>query len=52
MTAEADKTTLIRRVSLDLTGTLPTATAVREFLNDKSKDKRAKKIEELMNTSS
>ncbi|MBS0210519.1 MAG: DUF1549 domain-containing protein [Planctomycetes bacterium] len=38
----------IRRVTLDITGQLPTATEVTEFLADKSSDKRAKKIDELL----
>ncbi|MBI1902046.1 MAG: DUF1553 domain-containing protein [Planctomycetia bacterium] len=37
----------LRRVSLDLTGTLPTAGEIEAFLADKSPDKRAKKVEEL-----
>lgn len=40
----------LRRVSLDLSGTLPTASEVREFLNDSSPDKRSKKIDALMQT--
>ncbi len=40
----------LRRVSLDLTATLPTPDEVRAFLADKSPDKRAKKIEALMKT--
>ena len=40
----------LRRVSLDLTGTLPTADQVAEFLADKSPNKRAEKIETLLNT--
>ena len=40
----------LRRVSLDLTATPPTPVEVRAFLADKSPDKRAKKIEELLKT--
>ncbi len=38
----------LRRVSLDLTGTLPTAGEVVKFLGDKSPDKRHKKVDELL----
>ena len=38
----------LRRVSLDLTGTLPTATEAQAFLADSSPDKRARKIDELL----
>jgi len=38
----------LRRVSLDITGTLPLAEDVTAFLADKSADKRAKKIDELL----
>ncbi len=38
----------LRRVSLDMTGTLPRPDEVVAFLNDKSADKRAKKIDELL----
>jgi hypothetical protein len=38
----------IRRVSLDLTGLPPTSTRVREFLADKSPDKRGRAIDELL----
>jgi hypothetical protein len=38
----------LRRVSLDLTGTLPAADEVVKFLADKSPDKRHKKIDELL----
>lgn len=40
----------LRRVSLDLTGTLPTADEVREFLADDSPNKRSRKIDELLKT--
>ncbi|QDU40721.1 hypothetical protein Mal4_50810 [Maioricimonas rarisocia] len=40
----------LRRVSLDLAGTLPTAGDVRAFLSDQSPDKRARKVEELLAT--
>jgi hypothetical protein len=40
----------LRRVSLDLTGTLPSAADVEQFLNDPSATKRADKIEQLMQT--
>jgi hypothetical protein len=38
----------LRRVSLDLTGSLPAADEVVAFLADKSSDKRHKKIDELL----
>jgi hypothetical protein len=38
----------IRRVSLDLTGVLPSAGAVRAFLADTSNDKRARLVEDLL----
>jgi hypothetical protein len=40
----------LRRVSLDLTATLPTPGEVQSFLHDEAPDKRAKKIEELLKT--
>jgi hypothetical protein len=40
----------LRRVSLDLTGTLPSAEEVEKFLADPSPSKRAERIEELMKT--
>jgi hypothetical protein len=40
----------LRRVSLDLTGTLPTAADVEQFLADASPTKRADKIEQLLKT--
>jgi hypothetical protein len=44
----ADDATFLRRVSLDLSGELPTPAEVRAFLADKSPDKRTKKIDELL----
>ncbi|MES2788722.1 MAG: DUF1549 and DUF1553 domain-containing protein [Planctomycetota bacterium] len=38
----------LRRVSLDMTGTLPAPAEVESFLADTSADKRAKKIDELL----
>jgi hypothetical protein len=38
----------LRRVTLDTIGSLPTPEQVRAFLADKSKDKREKKIDELL----
>lgn len=38
----------LRRVSIDVTGTLPTPQEVETFLADRSKDKRQRKIDELL----
>lgn len=43
-----DDATFLRRVSLDVTGALPTPDEVRAFLNDTASDKRARKIDELL----
>jgi hypothetical protein len=40
----------LRRVTLDITGTLPTAAEVEQFLADDSQTKRADKIEQLLKT--
>ena len=40
----------IRRASLDVTGTLPTPAEVKNFVADKSPDKRAKLIDRLLET--
>jgi hypothetical protein len=44
----ADDSTFLRRLSLDVTGELPTPAEVRAFLADKSPDKRTRKIDELL----
>ncbi|MBI3468032.1 MAG: DUF1549 domain-containing protein [Planctomycetes bacterium] len=44
----ADDTEFLRRVSLDITGTLPSPQEITAFLDDKAPDKRAKKIDELL----
>lgn len=38
----------LRRVSLDVTGTLPTPKEIRKFLADTNADKRSRKIDELL----
>jgi hypothetical protein len=43
-----DDATFLRRATLDVTGELPTPDEVRAFLADTAKDKRAKKIDELL----
>ena len=45
---EADKTTLIRRVSLDLTGLPPTPADVDNFLSDKSSDAYEHVVDHLL----
>src|SRR3954447_21446218 len=44
----ADDATFLRRVHLDLTGTIPTADEAKTFLEDTSKDRRDKLIERLL----
>src|SRR5436190_23374882 len=46
----ADDATFLRRVSLDLIGKLPNPKEVEEFLADRRPDKRARKIEQLLNS--
>jgi hypothetical protein len=48
--AVCDDADFLRRVSLDITGTLPTAGEVKQFLADHSPDKRERKIDELLAT--
>lgn len=43
-----DDATFLRRVSLDVAGALPEPEEVRAFLTDTNPDKRAKKIDELL----
>ena len=45
---EADRVTLIRRVSLDLTGLPPTEKEVTDFMNDKSADAYEKVVDRLL----
>jgi hypothetical protein len=45
---EADRATLIRRVTLDLTGLLPTPDEVRAFVNDKSSDAYERLVDRLL----
>lgn len=44
----ADKTTLLRRVALDLTGIPPTPAEIRAFLADKSPDAYSKAVDRLL----
>ncbi len=46
--AEADRATLIRRVTLDLIGLLPSPGDVREFADDKSPDAYEKLVDKLL----
>src|SRR5947208_12763404 len=46
----ADDATFLRRVSLDLTGKLPSPKEVEEFLADRRPDKRARKIDQLLSS--
>lgn len=46
--APASDEAFFRRVTLDLTGTVPRPNAVRSFLDDKAKDKRARAIDKLL----
>ncbi len=46
--AICDDTTFLRRATLDLAGRLPTAAEARSFSAEKKQDKRAQKIDELL----
>lgn len=50
LNGEADKTTLLRRVTLDLTGLPPMPAEVDNFLADKSKDAYEKVVNRLLNS--
>ncbi len=45
---QSSDTEFLRRVTLDLTGTIPTVEQVREFLSDPAPDKRRKVIDRLL----
>lgn len=45
---EADRATLLRRVSLDITGLPPTEKEVRDFINDQSPDAYEKVVDKLL----
>jgi hypothetical protein len=47
---EADKATLLRRVTLDVTGLPPTSAEVAAFTADSSKDAYEKRVDELLNS--
>lgn len=49
--AACDDATFLRRVSIDLTGTLPTAQQAREFLSSPATDRREKLVDRLLHTS-
>ena len=48
--AKCDDATFLRRASLDIAGTLPTASEVESFLADTSANKRSQKIDELLDS--
>lgn len=45
---EADRATLLRRVTLDLIGQLPTPEEIDSFLNDQSEDAYERRVDELL----
>jgi len=44
----AEEAEFLRRVTLDLTGTIPTMERVQQYLTDRSTDKRTKLVDELL----
>ncbi len=45
---QTDDAEFLRRIHLDMTGVIPTPEQVMDFVNDGSKNKRSKKIDELL----
>jgi len=45
---QANDAEFLRRITLDLTGAIPSAAVIREFLSDPAPDKRTKKIDQLL----
>jgi hypothetical protein len=48
--APVDDARYLRRIYLDITGTIPTADAVEKFLSDPTPNRRAKAVDELLNS--
>src|SRR5262249_40686457 len=48
VSSSADDAEFLRRIHLDLTGTIPTPSAARAFLDSKAADKRVKLIDALL----
>jgi hypothetical protein len=48
--AEADDASFLRRVWVDLAGHVPPALIVREFLDDKNSEKRARMVDRILNS--
>lgn len=47
---QTDDAAFLRRIHLDMTGVIPSPEQVLDFVNDGSKNKRSKKIDELLNS--
>ena len=47
---QTDDATFLRRIHLDMTGVIPSPEQVLDFVNDGSKNKRSKKIDELLDS--
>jgi len=48
----SDDSMFLRRVSIDITGTLPSPDEIREFIDSSDPDKRSKKIDQLLESPS